>query len=109
MTNVENERYIGNLIAMSGNITEAYERCIRSINEWVETAEAERKRQEDKESNLADKPHRPVKTYVNKSSAMNVDFSKNILETTDDVEAFIEALKTRLMGFIKQNKNIMLN
>ena len=105
MTNVENERYIGNLIAMSGNITEAYERCIRSINEWVETAEAERKRQEDKESNLADKPHRPVKTYVNKSSAMNVDFSKNILETTDDVEAFIEALKTRLMGFIKQNKN----
>ena len=109
MTNVENERYIGNLIAMSGNITEAYERCIRSINEWVEAAEAERKRQEDKESNPADKPHRPVKTYVNKSSAMNVAFSKNILETTDDVEAFIEALKTRLMGFIKQNKNIMLN
>ena len=39
---------------------------------------------------------------------MNVPFSKSVLETREDVEAYIEALKDRLMGFINQNKNIML-
>jgi hypothetical protein len=40
---------------------------------------------------------------------MNVQFSKNVLETKEDVEAYIEALKARLLGFIDQNKNIMLH
>ena len=34
---------------------------------------------------------------------------KNVLETKEDVEAYIEALKSRLLGFIDQNKNIMLH
>ena len=107
----QNERFIGNLIAMSSSVNESYDRCIKSINTWVEAAaEAERKRQEEAAGGVpAPAPARPVKTYVNKQSAMNVQFSKTVLETKEDVEAYIEALKERLMGYIDQNKNIMLH
>ena len=40
---------------------------------------------------------------------MNVQFSKNVLETKDDVEEYINALRERLLGFINQDKNIMLH
>ena len=107
----ETERYIGNLIAMSSEITNAYERCITSINQWVEDAAERKRKEEEKKGNGGGQqpPQRPVKTYVNKSSAMNVSFSKNVLETKEDVETYIEALKARLLGYIDQNKNIMLN
>ena len=106
----QNERYIGNIIAMKDKINIAYDNCLKSINTWVEAAaEAERKRQEKAAGGGATStPARPVKTYVNRQSAMNVSFSKSVLETKEDVEAYIEALKDRLMGFINQNKNIML-
>ena len=106
----QNERYIGNIIAMKDKINIAYDNCLKSINTWVEAAaEAERKRQEKAAGGGATPtPARPVKTYVNRQSAMNVSFSKSVLETKEDVEAYIEALKDRLMGFINQNKNIML-
>jgi hypothetical protein len=106
----QNERYIGNIIAMKDKINIAYDNCLKSINTWVEAAaEAERKRQEKAAGGGATPtPARPVKTYVNRQSAMNVPFSKSVLETKEDVEAYIEALKDRLMGFINQNKNIML-
>ena len=107
----QNERFIGNLIAMKNDVDGAYDRCIKSINTWVEAAaEAERKRQEQLGGGASNTPHsRPVKTFVNKQSAMNVQFSKSVLETKEDVEAYIEALKERLMGFIEQNKNVMLH
>lgn len=107
----ETERYIGNLIAMSSEIANAYERCITSINQWVEDAAERKRKEEEKKGNGGGQqpPQRPVKTYVNKSSAMNVSFSKNVLETKEDVETYIEALKARLLSYIEQNKNIMLN
>ena len=109
--NAQSERFIGNLIAMNSDVTNAYDRCLKSINGWVEAAaEAERQRQANAAGgNAATPPARPVKTFVNKQSAMNVQFSKNVLETKEDVEAYIEALKSRLLGFIDQNKNIMLH
>lgn len=106
----QNERYIGNLIAMSNTVTDRYNLCLKSINTWVEAAaEAERKRQEQVDGGSVPTPKRIVKTYVNKQSAMNVQFSKTVLETKEDVEAYVEALKKRLLDFIDQNKNIMLN
>ncbi len=107
----ETERYIGNLIAMSSEIANAYERCITSINKWVEEAAERKRKEEEMKGNGGGQqpPQRPVKTYVNKNSAMNVSFSKNVLETKEDVEAYVEALKARLLGYIDQNKNIMLN
>lgn len=109
--NAQSERFIGNLIAMNSDVTNAYDRCLKSINDWVEAAaEAERQRQANAAGgNSATPPARPVKTFVNKQSAMNVQFSKNVLETKEDVEAYVEALKARLLGFIDQNKNIMLH
>ena len=107
----QNERFIGNLIAMHDRVNHAYDRCIENINTWVEAAaEAERKRQEQTTGGAqTPAPTSPVKTYVNKQSAMNVLFSKTVLETKEDVEAYIKALEKRLMGFIDQNKNIMLH
>ena len=109
--NAEGERYIGNLIAMGSDIANAYDRCITSINNWVEAAERKRKEEEEKKGQGGGQqpPQRPVKTYVKKSSAMNVVFSKNVLETREDVEAYVEVLKARLLSYIDQNKNIMLN
>lgn len=103
--------HIGNLIAMNNEVTDAYNRCLKSINDWVEAAaEAERTRQQESQGGEpVSTPVRPVKTYVNKQSAMNVPFSKNVLETREDVEAYVEALKERLLGFVDQNKNIMLH
>ena len=96
---------------MSSEIANAYERRITSINQWVEDAAERKRKEEEKKGNGGGQqpPQRPVKTYVNKSSAMNVCFSKNVLETKEDVETYIEALKARLLGYINQNKNIMLN
>lgn len=106
----KDERFIGNLIAMDKEVTNAYNRCLTSINEWVEAAaEAERRLQQAGGGSIATTPSRPVKTYVTHSSAMNVPFSKDKLETREDVEAYVEALKERLLGFIDQNKNIMLH
>ena len=104
----ENERFIGNLIAMSEETGNAYDTCLASINKWVKEA-AERKVQQQKGGGGQQPPTRPVKTYVNKTSAMNVQFSKNVLETKDDVEEYVNALRERLLGFIDQNKNIMLH
>ena len=104
----ENERFIGNLIAMGEEIENAYDTCLTSINKWVKEA-AERKAQQQKKPGDPQPPTRPVKTYVNKTSAMNVQFSKNVLETREDVEQYVDALRERLLGFIDQDKNIMLH
>lgn len=113
-TKAQSERFIGNLIAMSGIITTTYDNCIKALNAWVEAAaakEEEKKRTEEEQGqgNSTHIPARPVKTYVNKTSAMNVHFSKSILETSKDVEDYIEALRSKLLDYIHQNKNIMLN
>ena len=55
------------------------------------------------------KPATPVKTFVRKESAMNIPFNKPMLETEEDVNAYLEALRTKMMSYINQNKNIMLN
>ena len=104
----ENERFIGNLIAMGEETGNAYDTCLASINKWVKEA-AERKARQPKKPGDPQPPSRPVKTYVNKTSAMNVQFSKNVLETKDDVEEYVNALRERLLGFIDQDKNIMLH
>lgn len=104
----ENERFIGNLIAMGEEIENAYDTCLTSINKWVKET-AERKAQQQQKPGGPQPPTRPVKTYVNKTSAMNVQFSKNVLETREDVEQYVDALRERLFGFIDQDKNIMLH
>ena len=40
---------------------------------------------------------------------MAVSFDKPILETKEDVEKYVDALKAQLMQYIEQNNNIMLN
>lgn len=109
--NAKDERFIGNLKAMKSDIDRAYENSLKSINKWVE----------DEASKPATppagggantpptKPATPVKTFVRKESVMNIPFNKPMLETEEDVNAYLEALRTKMMSYINQNKNIMLN
>lgn len=50
-----------------------------------------------------------MKQFVQKAKAMDVSFSKPMLENEADVEAYISELKKKMMAYIHQNKNIMLN
>ena len=109
------ERYIGNLKAMHTDIDNAYNNSLKSINKWIEE-EANKKAsptaQDDTsktQTQKADAPKRPMKQFVQKAKAMDVSFSKPMLENEADVEAYISELKKKMMDYIRQNKNIMLN
>ena len=108
----KDERYIGNLKAMHTDIENAYNNSLRSINKWVEDAESRKATatQTDNAPAAVDNtPKRPVKTIVRKATAMDISFNKQILETEADVEAYIDELKKKMLDYIHQNKNIMLN
>ena len=109
------ERYIGNLKAMHTDIDNAYYNSLKSINKWIEE-EANKKAsataQDDTskpQAPKADAPKRPMKQFVQKAKAMDVSFSKPMLENEADVEEYISELKKKMMDYIHQNKNIMLN
>ena len=108
------ERYIGNLKAMNSDISKAYENSLKSINEWLEEQAAKKipTNPDPEEETKDDKPvkvKKPVKTFVQKSVAMNVHFDKVMLETEADVEAYLNEVKNKMLEYIHQNKNIMLN
>lgn len=113
---VQEERFIGNLIAYASKVTDHYNNCLDSINRWVELAnkEAEEaaKKGEEKTSEggaSKPKPSRTVKKVVNKQKALDISYPKNILETKEDVEAYIKTLRTQLMDYIDKDTSIMLN
>ena len=83
------ERFIGNLRALSAEIDRQFNSSMQAINRWME-----------------EKNRKPM---VKKSEAMNIPFNKPMLETEEDVNAYLEALRTKMMSYINQNKNIMLN
>ena len=90
----KDERYIGNLKAMHTDIANK-----------KATSSSEESSQKPSE----DAPKRPIKQFVQKSKAMEVHFTKPMLENEADVEAYICELKKKMMDYIHQNKNIMLN
>jgi len=109
---VMNERFIGNLIAMNGpggSINRAYDSGVESINGWLREA-AENEYDEDKEKDKdRQKPKSSIKNYIRKSSAMDIHFTKDVLESHEDVEEYIETLRTRLLKFIDEETTIMLD
>ena len=95
---------------MKSDIDRAYENSLKSINKWVEDEANKPVTPPAGGGNTPPvKPATPVKTFVRKESAMNVSFNKPMLETEEDVNAYLEALRTKMMSYINQNKNIMLN
>ena len=109
----KNERFIGNLKAMHTDIEDAYNNSLKSINKWIEDDAAKKAAATAKDSGTDDvQPvihKRPAKVVVNKATAMDVHFSKPILENEADVEDYISELKKKMLNYIHQNKNIMLN
>lgn len=109
-----NERFIGNMIALKAQVETAYNRSLDSVNKWVE--EMSSQQEPAKDNGCSDDGSQPtptkkkvVKMVVNRQKAMNVSFSKPMLETREDVEEYVDALRRQLLEFIDQNKNIMLN
>ncbi|MCF0186648.1 MAG: hypothetical protein HUJ98_09215, partial [Bacteroidaceae bacterium] len=105
------ERFIGNLKAMKSDIENAYGNSLKSINKWVED-EANKPTTPPTGGGQTNPPSQPVKTIktvVRKDSAMNVTFTKNMLESEADVDAYLAVVRTKMMSYIEQNKNIMLN
>ena len=115
-TSIMNERYIGNVLAKESDVTKAYDRCLESINQWIDQKQKEeeeriRREKESKggESTPAPTPKKVVRKVVNKQKAMSVKFDKQMLETKDDVEEYISALRSQLLEYIDHDNNIMLN
>ena len=104
----QNERFIGNLKAMNAEIDKVYNNGINIINKWIEDNE-EKTTPQSGGNTSGQETKKTVKKFVNKSTAMNVDFSKQILETESDVEEYIGELKKKMIDYIRQDKNIMLN
>lgn len=116
----KNEKFIGNLYSMKEKVEEDFDKCLDSINKWVD--EAERKRQEEKDkhqggsnggstgsaSNKPDVHVRSSRTLVKRDKAMDIPFGKQMLENHADVDAYIQALKKRLLDLVDNNTNILL-
>ena len=116
------ERFIGNLKGMKEDVEKAFSKCFESINTWVEEAASATDTQPDGSgatgSGTADSntngsrstpPQPKPKIAVRKEKAMNLAWDKQVLESQEDVEAYVDALRQQLLSLIKQNKNIMLN
>ena len=105
------DRFIGNLKAMNSDIDRAYDNSVKSINAWVEE-QATKPAQPAAAGGGQSAPATPahtIKPVVSKAKAMNVTFDKPVLETEEDVEQYLAALRTKMLSFIRDNKNIMLN
>ncbi len=116
-TSIAEDRFIGNLLAKKDSVNKAYDKCIESINQWIEEKQQEEdlKRKEKEKNNAGVHTTEPPiktpvpRTFVNKQKAMTVDFGKPMLENKQDVEDYINALRSQLLDYIDKNNNIMLN
>lgn len=119
----EEERFIGNLIANQSEVTRAYNRVLDSINSWVEQNNKDDESDPSSGSGEADgsgstgatgtggshtKP-RKVRKVINRQKAMTVNYSKPMLETKEDVEAYLDSLRKQLMRYIDNETSIMLS
>lgn len=116
---IADDRFIGNLLAKKDSVNKAYNKCIESINQWIE----EKQKEEEEHIRQAQTPggngggnttppatpKKVIRKFVNKQKAMTVEFSKPMLENKQDVEDYINALRTQLLDYIDKNNNIMLN
>lgn len=105
---IADDRFIGNILAKKDDVTQAYNRCLESINQWIEEKQ-QKTSNSGKPGTPSPAPHKVIRKIVNKQKAMTVEFNKPILENRQDVEDYIKALRIQLMDYIDKNNNIMLN
>lgn len=117
---VRQERFIGNLIAYSAQVSDRYNTCLDTINHWVDEANRAAAASTAASSgtgstgtsssaSASSSASRPIRRAVNKQKAFAVNYQKPMLETKEDVDDYIAALRTRLMKLIDEDTNIMLN
>lgn len=118
----QEERFIGNLMYMKDEVTRAYNNCFDSINLWVEQAQ-DNQQEEEKDSGNGNtgtsstpqpgdsskpKPTPKLKLSVQKDKALNIAWNKEMLESTEDVEEYVDAIRQQLLSIVQHNKVIML-
>ena len=97
------ERYIGNLRSMQQDAQKEEQDCIQMINNWIESAQSG-------QSVIPQlTTHRVTHLVIGRGEAMKLNYDKLRLETTEDVEDYINKLRQRLLKYINDNKYIMLN
>lgn len=119
---IQEERFIGNLIAYMSRIADRYNTCLDSINRWVDEANQEAAHAAaaatagnsdtgtgSTGTGAGNQITHKVKKAVTKEKALSMSYPKRILETKEDVERYIDSLRTRLLDYIDKDTNIMLN
>ena len=117
---VRQERFIGNLIAYSAQVFDRYNTCLDTINHWVDEANRAAAASTAASSgtgstgtsssaSASSSASRPIRRAVNKQKAFAVNYQKTMLETKEDVDDYLAALRTRLMKLIDEDTSIMLN
>ena len=101
---VQGERYIGNIRDRATYIKgDYYSSCLDMMSNWIELSE---QKASDKGSTELP-PHIPRKVFIKRDS-VKVIFTKPALETKEDVEIYMDKLKTRYLEIIKEDKKISL-
>jgi hypothetical protein len=95
---IKAERFIGNIrVIISQMKDDEYPRIIERMISWANPAPPE----------AGDETPKPRITYVTKDS-VKVDYKKPALETKEDVEEYVNALKAKYLKIINDNKRISL-
>lgn len=111
LTDAKKEPLISNIRDFGNNLSDLY---TRQLNLCVNLANPPKRKTEATENSPAEnqnnKVAEPVATYITLSNTLkkvNTDVSR--LETEEDVEQYIQALKAALLDQLKQNRKINLN
>jgi hypothetical protein len=100
ISDIEEERYIGNIRTKANTATiDVYERQLELMMHWAHPPKPEEAGSPE--------PSKPRVVFIRKDT-IRIHFAKPALETKQDVEAYLEALKEQYMKIINENKRISL-
>lgn len=113
------ERYVGNIITTrTYQLAETHTFCIEKLNDWTALNVAEHnepyivksKQIGDKtpDIDVATSSKQKPRITVQREKALNVPFSKRVLSTPQDVDAYVNAIRENMMKIINDDKSIML-
>lgn len=117
LTNIDKERYISTLeILRTTRLNRAYEQAIQVINEALERIQPKPETKPDEDDNNVhedgpddNKPTTVIRQSVGLNKAMtNFHFDKLVLNSAQDVDEYVKAIRQQLLQTINNNKSIIL-
>lgn len=106
--NVTHERFIGNIRSKIQHISDqVYQKALALMTTLANPAPVPTYSDDDNEKPETRAAEPAHITYINKNS-IKLDYKKPYIETEQDLEEFVEALKTKYSTYIKGNKRITI-